>query len=151
MKERSVAHSTFVIERTFDAAPPRVFKAFSDPASKALWFHGPEEWPQMKHELDFRVGGRERNGGGPVGGPVHLFECRYHDIVPNERIVYTYEMYLDDARISVSVATIELKPAGKGTKLVLTEQGAFLDGHDSVDSRERGTQALMDALGASLE
>jgi len=32
----------------------------------------------------------------------------------------------------------------------MTEQGAFLDGYDDAGSRERGTQQLLDALGASL-
>jgi uncharacterized protein YndB with AHSA1/START domain len=78
------------------------------------------------------------------------FDCHYYDIVPNERIVYAYEMYLDDQRISVSVATIEFKPVAKGTRLVLTEQGAFLDGFDNPKLREEGTRQLMDALAASL-
>ena len=59
-------------------------------------------------------------------------------------------MHLDDKRISVSVATVEFKPAGTGTRLIVTEQGAFLDGHDDADSRERGTRALLDNLEISL-
>jgi uncharacterized protein YndB with AHSA1/START domain len=70
--------------------------------------------------------------------------------VPNERIVSTYDMHLDKARISVSLATVELKPEGKGTRLILTEQGVFLDGHDDAGSRERGTRDLLDNLEAYL-
>jgi uncharacterized protein YndB with AHSA1/START domain len=70
--------------------------------------------------------------------------------VPDERIVYTYDMNLGDTRISVSLATVEFKPAGKGTRLIFTEQGAFLDGHDIPAQREQGTGALLDALGAEL-
>jgi len=47
----------------------------------------------------------------------------YFDIVQNRRIVYCYDMYVNDEKVSVSLATIEFEPAGKGTKLVLTEQG----------------------------
>jgi uncharacterized protein YndB with AHSA1/START domain len=151
MTERSVTHATFVLERTYDAAPARVFNAFADPAAKARWFAGPEEWGPEESQMDFRVGGREVSRGGPPGGPVHTFEALYHDIVPNERIISTYEMYMDDTRISVSVATTELEPAGIGTRLRYTEQGAFLDGYDSAASREEGTRQLLDALGASLE
>jgi hypothetical protein len=61
-----------------------------------------------RFEMDFRVGGREVNSGGPKGGPVLVFNAFYQDIVANERIVYTYDMHLDDQRISVSLATIEL-------------------------------------------
>jgi len=77
--------------------------------------------------------------------------CVYHDVVADERIVYAYEMHLDDRKISVSLATLELKPAGIGTRLVMTEQGAFLDGYDDAGSRERGTNHLLDALGKSLK
>ncbi len=75
----------------------------------------------------------------PGGGPVHSYEARYQDIIPNERIVSTYDMHLDGARISVSLATIEFKPAGTGTRLILTEQGAYLDGHDQPEMRPSGT------------
>jgi len=150
MIERTTHHDTFTIERTYDASPARVFNAWADPAAKARWFVGPDEWLRGAHELDFRVGGREFLSGGPKGGTVHTFECRYHDIVPNERIVYAYDMRLDDARISVSLATVEFKPAGAGTRLVFTEQAVFLDGYDDAGSRKRGTEGLLDQLGASL-
>jgi hypothetical protein len=45
---------------------------------------------------------------------------------------------------------MELKPEGAGTKLTVTEQGAFLDGYDDAGSREHGTGLLLDKLGASL-
>ena len=71
--------------------------------------------------------------------------------MPNERIITTYEMYMDETRSSISIATIEFEPEGDGTTLRLTEQGAFLDGTDSVASREQGTRDLLDALGESLK
>jgi uncharacterized protein YndB with AHSA1/START domain len=70
--------------------------------------------------------------------------------VPDQRIVYTYDMHMDDKRISVSLATIELEPAGKGTRLIFTEQGAFLDGYDIPADREHGTGGLLDNLGKEL-
>lgn len=151
MTKRSVTHSTFVIERTYAASPARVFAAWSEPAAKARWFVGPVEWQKSNHELDFRVGGKERVSGGRKGGPVHTYEARYQDIVKNERIVSTYDMHLDDKRISVSLATIEIAADGDGTRLTYTEQGAFLDGYDDAGSRERGTQDLLDKLDAALE
>jgi uncharacterized protein YndB with AHSA1/START domain len=151
VKKRSVTHATFVVERTYDASPARVFAAWADPAAKARWFAGPDEAGPAEFELDFRVGGREINRGGPPGGPVYTFERRYQDIVPNQRIVYTYDMHLDQTRISVSLATVEFKPAGAGTRLILTEQGAFLDGRDDPALREHGSGALLDALGAELQ
>jgi uncharacterized protein YndB with AHSA1/START domain len=148
--DRSVTHATIVVERTYDVSPARVFAAWADPAVKARWFASPEEWGPDEFELDFRVGGRELNRGGPKGGPVYTFEGHYQDIVTDQRIVYSYSMHLDQTLISVSVATVELHPEGAGTRLVLTDQGAYLDGHDSSGQREQGAGALLDALGAEL-
>lgn len=151
MPKRSVTHATFVIERTYDASRSRVFAAWSDPDSKRKWFAGPPDWVDKGYSLDFRIGGREHSAVGPKGGPVHYYDATYLDIVPNERIIIAYDMHSDDTRISVSLATIELKPAGKGTKLTFTEQGAFLDGYDDAGSREHGTKVLLEALGAFLK
>ena len=150
MTERSATHATFTIERTYDASPARVFAAFANAKEKESWFRGPPGWDVAVHEMDFRVGGREINRVGPKGGTVHAFEARYWDIVPSQRIVFTYDMHLDDKRISVSLTTVELKPAGAGTKLIFTEQGVFLDGWDNPAVREQGTHGLLDALGAYL-
>jgi len=71
--------------------------------------------------------------------------------VENERIIYSYTMHLDDRKISVSQACIELRPEGSGTKFVLTEYGDYLDGYDDAGSREHGTNFLMDTLARTLE
>jgi hypothetical protein len=60
-------------------------------------------------------------------------------------------MYVDGTKVSVSLATVEFAKAGSGTKLTVTEQGAFLDGYDDAGSRERGTSDLLDSLGRSLQ
>ena len=72
-------------------------------------------------------------------------------MIPNERLVYGYEMHLDDKKISVSLATMQLKAEAEKTTLMVTEQAAFLDGYDDAGSREQGTGHLLDALGASLK
>ncbi|WP_245435859.1 SRPBCC domain-containing protein [Mesorhizobium tamadayense] len=76
---------------------------------------------------------------------------QHQDIMPNQRIVYSYELLFGETRVSVSLATIELIADGKGTRLILTEQGAIFDGHDTPNTREHGTGELLDALGAALE
>ncbi len=144
--QRSVSHATFVIERAYRAAPAKVFTAFADPKSKAQWFVGPEGWEKSDHKLDFCVGGKESVSGGPKGGPVHSYNATIWDIVDGERIVASYEMHIDETRISVSIATTEIKPDGAGSKLIYTEQGAFLDGFDEPNQRERGTEDLFDQL-----
>ena len=149
-RERSTTHSTFVIERTYDAPPERVFEAWSDPASKALWF-GPPEKPQGAYSLDFRVGGSEHLTIPTSAGEIYSFDAVYQDIVPGQRIIYTYDMHRDEDRISVSVATVEIEGLDAGTRLTLTEQGVFLDGLDTPAEREHGTNVLMDTLGAHLQ
>jgi uncharacterized protein YndB with AHSA1/START domain len=144
--QRSVSHATFVIERAYKAPPAKVFAAFADPKSKAQWFVGPDNWEKSDHKLDFRVGGKESVSGGPPGGVVHYYNAAIWDIVEGERIVTSYEMHLDKTRISVSVGTTEIKSSGAGSKLIYTEQGAFLDGYDDAGQRERGTQGLFDQL-----
>jgi uncharacterized protein YndB with AHSA1/START domain len=145
-------HGTFSIVRELPHAPERVFAAWSEPKAKAAWFSGPGgQWTPLEREMDFRVGGRERAKGRWASGVVTDFQARYLDIVPLRRIVYAYNMHVDDWKISVSLATIEFEPAGKGTRMKVTEQGAFLDGYDDAGSRERGTGSLMDALAKSLE
>lgn len=151
MTERSVAHDMFIIERTYDAAPERVFRAWADPDVKARWFAGPEEWGAPEFEMDFRVGGREVSRGGPPDGPQYAMEARYWDIVPNERIVSTYDMHSNDQRISVSLVTLEFKSEGAGTRLILTEHGAYLDGLDTAKARKDGTGSLLNALEAELK
>ena len=148
---RSVVHGAFHIERTYDATAEQVYKALSEEAAKSRWFFGPAGWRLIERVMDFRVGGRERVKGGFDGGVTTTFDAVYHDIIPRERIVYTYEMRLDDRKISVSLATLQIKPAGeRRAKLLVDEQGAFLDGYDDAGARERGTGDLLDKLGASL-
>ncbi len=146
----TAAHETFVIERTYDVPVEQTFRAWADPLLKAHWFAGSAEALGSGYELDFRVGGREVNRGGPPGGPIYIYESEFRDIIPEERIVYTYEMYADESRISVSVATVLFSGHGATTRLVLTEQGVFLDGHDTVAQREAGTHSLLDSLAATL-
>lgn len=149
MTERSTEHATFVLERAYAAAPARVFAAWSSAEAKRQWWGPPGGGLDV--ELDFRVGGRERFAASGPGGVVHTYAALYQDIVPEQRIVYTYEMYLGEDRISVSVATIELRPDGEGTSLRLTEQGVFLDGHDTAAQREHGTRALLEQLAGAVE
>ena len=146
MSERSIEHAAFVVERTYDASPDRVFAAWSDPRAKARWCDGSDG----EFELDFRVGGSERRRGMLPDGREYSFQALYQDIVPGRRIVYTYDMLLDGTRISVSLATAEFKPERDGTRLVFTEQGAFLDGHELPAQREQGMGSLLDSLGEWL-
>jgi uncharacterized protein YndB with AHSA1/START domain len=146
MSERSTIHSTFVVERVYDASPARVFDAWADPEAKSQWFGPPSA---SGHSLDFAVGGSEHLAV-TMDGDVYTYDARYQDIVPEQRIVHTYDMHRNEDRISVSLATIEFAPEGAGTRLTLTEQGVYLDGHDTPEQREHGTREFLDALDAAL-
>lgn len=149
---RSVVHATFELQRRFDAPVSRVWKALTDQDAKQKWFGGPPgRWELLERHMDVRAGGSERARGRWEGGVVSDFQAAYHDVIANERLVYSYTMHLDDKKISVSLATMQLRAEGTKTVLTVTEQGAFLDGYDDAGSREHGTNYLLDALGASLQ
>lgn len=151
MTSRSTQHDTFTIERTYDATRAQVFGAWADPMAKMRWFARDDDWNSVGYELDFQVGGQERLLVSDPSGRVYTYEARYHDIVHDERIVYAYDMYLDETRITVSLATVELKAVGAKTLLKFTEQMVMLDGGDNISARRRGTEELLDSLGAMLQ
>jgi uncharacterized protein YndB with AHSA1/START domain len=152
---RSIKHDSFVIERILNYDPVALYHAWTVPAAKARWFNGPHDrWTEQVREMDVRVGGRERVIGKFTDGSESRFEALYFDIVPERRLVYTYDMYFQGKKISVSLASIEFvalgKEQGQRTKLIVTEQHAFLDGYEDGGSRERGTLGLMDNLAVAL-
>jgi uncharacterized protein YndB with AHSA1/START domain len=142
-------HDTFRLERRYDAPPSRVFQAFTDTVAKAKWFAGGHA--VLERTMDVRPGGREVVRGRKDDGVEARFDAFYIDVVPDVRLVYAYEMHMDARKISVSLATVEMRPDGTGTKLTVTEQGCFLDGYDDAGSRAHGTGWLLDRLGASLD
>jgi uncharacterized protein YndB with AHSA1/START domain len=156
MSQRSVLHDTFTIERTYPATPSRVFAAFASEEAKNNWGDTGDLEPASSpepSEFDFRVGGRERFSH-KYQGTSYRYDGLYYDIVPDQRLVYSYEMYADGARISVSVATIEFVKNGDGTDLTWTEQGTYLDGIDGPEANELrrgGTTELLDGLTTYLQ
>ena len=150
LMNRSTLHDTFVVERTLPFEREFVFEAWTTAAAKSHWFAGPSGWQQLQREMEFRPGGYERVVGRKPTGRVSKFDARYYDIVPNERIVYAYEMYIDDVRISISIATIEFNERDGATQVVITEQGVFLDDFKETRGREEGTEKLLEQLEAAL-
>ena len=147
----SIAHSTFVIDRGLDAPLARVWQAFADPVQKHEWFGTSDDWATVEDTDDFRVGGTAVSEGEFHGGPVSRYVATYTDIVEPRRIVVTYDMWLDGAHISTSLATYEFAADGPDrTSLRYTEQGAHLDGLDSAAGREEGTRGIFDTLAAYL-
>jgi uncharacterized protein YndB with AHSA1/START domain len=162
MTSSPVVHSTFSVERQYDASPARVFAAFANQEIKRRWFAEGEPWDVQEFTVDFRVGGRETArfrfkgipgapaGAPPAGTPMGN-DTIYQDIVPDRRIVFAYTMLVGETRISASLATVEILPAGDGTRLTYTEQGAFFDGADGAKMRQEGWLTLLESLARELE
>jgi uncharacterized protein YndB with AHSA1/START domain len=150
MIERTVTHATFTLERTYAAAPGRVFDAWANPQSLLRWGSPSEGWTTAFDRFDFRVGGGAISRFGPKGGDTYLNESLYMDIVPDARIVSADTMTSDGKRLFAGLLTVELRAAGAGCQLVLTEQGAFLDGHDLPENHQAGWSTMLDNLHIEL-
>jgi uncharacterized protein YndB with AHSA1/START domain len=157
MTDRSVVHGSFTIERVYRASPAQVFAAFAKEETKRRWFAEGKGWEVDEFTIDFRVGGRERSrfrfmrgpdapAGTPPSGTPMGNDTVYMDIVPERRIVFAYTMSISDKPFSASLTTIELHPKDGGTELVLTEQGAFFEGSDGPELREKGWRSLLAQL-----
>ncbi|WP_457582209.1 SRPBCC family protein [Ensifer canadensis] len=150
MSANSVEHASFTIERIFKATPEQVFRAFADPAAHDRWFVKADGWSVTEYSHDFRVGGRESGRFSKDGKIFYHNDTVYLDIVENRRIISAYTMAQNERRISASVATVDIQPHGTGTRIIFTEQAAFLDGLDQVAYRRQGWEELITALGSEL-
>jgi len=153
MTEHRVDHGAFTLERTYDATPARVFEAWATHAEKDRWFGTGDDFLAQTDEyvLDFRVGGDERLTGSLPNGRRFRYDATYMDIVNDQRFVAAYSVSIDERRTSVSLMTVDLTDVGGRTRLVLTEQGAFLDGLDSNDQRVEGARDSLETLAGYLE
>jgi uncharacterized protein YndB with AHSA1/START domain len=146
---RSTQHACYVVERSFAAPISRVFAAWSNEPAKSQWFTGTMDGEDV-YSLDFRIEGEERAAGGPAGGPVFTYRARYHDIVWDQRIVYTYTLDADQVRLSLSIVTVELTAVGSGSKLTYSDAAVYLDGRADPASRQHGTEIQLDTLASML-
>ncbi|WP_141618205.1 SRPBCC family protein [Myxococcus sp. AB036A] len=143
----TVVHSTFTIDRAFNAPVPRVFNAFENPEIRRRWFVEGEGWEVGHYELNFQAGGRESGVFRFQGGPEIGNDTLYTDIIPNERIVFAYTMTIAGKRISSSLVTVQFTAEGDKTRMSYTEQGAYFEGgQDAIRGREAGTKELLEKL-----
>src|SRR3569623_1069073 len=152
MKEQSITHFTFTMERYYPAPPAKVFAAFSDPAKTQRWFGEARTHDLELFELDFHEGGKESaryrfREGSPFPGVLLTNDGVYQNIVPDSRIMMASVMSLGGRCFSTSLATFEfLEAADGGTDLLFTLHGAFLEGSGGPEMREMGWKALFERL-----
>jgi uncharacterized protein YndB with AHSA1/START domain len=151
MTDDSTQHGTVVFERTYDAPISRVYAALADPVARARWSAPSDTSIFVYDEADFRVGGRDIFRCDSRSDPRHRGETRYHDIVPERRIVSTEVVDELDQRLSVAVITVELERKDERTKLKLTVQVVSLDGPGMIEGTKAGYTDALDNLGRYLE
>lgn len=148
--ERSQIHATFVVERTYPVPAEAVWHALSDSDARDQWFTAGPVFEMAEKSHEFRVGGHGNEEGQWHGGPRSRFRSTYTDIIDLQRIVFTYDMWVDGQHMSTSLTTIVLEHTGGHTRLTYTEQGVHFDGLDNPEGREEGTSGLLDQLGTYL-
>lgn len=137
----SVVDHQVRIEKTFRFRAPELFRAIS---KGRLFFNCSGDYETF--ENDFRVGGgyrvRFRSYGITNVG-------KYLEIVPDQKIVFTWGDQGADTHFPMTRVTIELKPDGDQTRLLLVHTG-FRDQATAEDHNQGWTGGLTD-LGAEME
>ncbi|MFN4183827.1 MAG: SRPBCC domain-containing protein [Hyphomonas sp.] len=150
MSHKTMAHRTATLERTYAASPERTFHAWANPDLRRVWGAPSDEVEIRNDASDFRVGGEDIQTCLVEGHPVATVVGRYHDIVPDARIIYT-EVIRDEAQLQgMSLVSAEFIAEGKGTRLVVTLQTLAVDGSDLLAEVELGWTSALDRLGSLL-
>lgn len=144
----SLCHGNFTLQRTWAAAPERIFSGWSDPALRAQWSGGPPgRWTGLRRSLDFRTGGSETiEGRINDSGVLTYYEARIHLVEPGQRLLWTYDLHLSASFHSITLASLVLEAAGGRTRATYTEQITFLSDHDGTADRQRDIEQELTAL-----
>jgi uncharacterized protein YndB with AHSA1/START domain len=135
------------MEHTFRQSVDRVFSAWTSSEALSRWYvPGQTGWWSSIAEHEFRIGGRKRLSFGPSNSVTYEEDCRYEDIVPNERIVYSMTISAEGRRQTVSLVTVEFGADGESTNVTLTDQLAILDGADTAEGRRQGWEEVLEKL-----
>lgn len=135
------AKPSLTIKRRLKATPEKVYRAWTEPAQIARWW-GPGPCEVLKAEADTRVGGRFRVIFRTGDGEEHNVGGEYSDVVPNERLSFSWSWISMPER--VSQVTVSLRPDGEGTMLTLHHEQLF--NQASRDGHNRGWTESLDKL-----
>jgi uncharacterized protein YndB with AHSA1/START domain len=127
-----------VVERVFEGRRERVFAAYTDPELIPLWW-GLRDADVIVDEMDLRPGGTWRFVSRNQDGSEEAFKGTYREVVPPERIVYTFEW--EGAPGQILVETVAFEDLGERTKVTTT---ALFDTPEERDEMlESGMEAGM--------
>ena len=134
-----------IITRVFDAPRESVFKTYTDPDLIPQWW-GPKNLTTTVDKMDVRPGGVWRFVQRDADGNEYAFNGVYHQIVPPERLVGTFEFEGMPGHVSLETVTLEdLKGKTK-----LTEKSVFqtVEDRDGMlkSGMEEGVAETMDRL-----
>lgn len=135
------------IERTLPAPRAQVFQAFTEPARMLRWF-GPHGFVGTRLDIDLRVGGAWRGGMRGPDGEELVASGVYREIVPNERLVFTYAWEEGGVRGHETVCHVELSDEGRHTRLTF-RQGPF-QSRDSAKGHEGGWSQAFEKLAGEV-
>jgi uncharacterized protein YndB with AHSA1/START domain len=122
MSTQTATKPSLTLKRRLNASPAKVFAAWTDPEKVKQWM-GPEGVVPQHAEADTRVGGRYRWVMRSPDGEEHDVSGAYREIVPNEKLVFSWAWKSTPER--QSQVTILLKPDGDGTMLTLIHEQFF--------------------------
>lgn len=95
-----------IVRRTFNAPRDLVFKTYLDPNLRAEWW-GPRNLTTNVEMIEARPGGRWRIVQRDPDGNEFAFHGVYHDIVPPERLIETFEWEGMPGHVNFNTATLE--------------------------------------------
>lgn len=132
---------SLTLKKRINAAPAKVFAAWTDPALITQWF-SPQSGPFERAEIDLRIDGRFDIAFRADNGELFNVRGTYREIVPNEKLVFTWAWISTPER--QSQVTISLKPDGAGTMLTLHHEQFFDEA--ARDGHRRGWTGSLDKL-----
>lgn len=142
----TLAHATIVMERTYNAAPQRVFNAWSDVEVRKRWSAPAADIRIEYEEADFREGGRDVSRCIEPNNEDYVAAVTYIDIKRDQRIFFVEDITHGKKRVSAALISVELTPKGSATHLLLTMQIASFDGSDMEKGYQFGWNAALDNL-----
>jgi uncharacterized protein YndB with AHSA1/START domain len=136
---------SLTIKRRFKAAPSKVFSAWTDPEKVKHWM-GPGEVKVLRVESDARTGGRYRWVMQAPSGEEHDVSGVYREVIPNEKLVFTWAWKSTPER--ESLVTVTFKADGDGTLMTLMHEQFFDEA--ARDRHQGGWQAAVEKMEAYL-